>query len=206
MSPQNLYSRACPEPNSGIKLESWLLTNAQRLAITAAARKVLCSSSRPRLHNCICVRSYTRSLAAIVGQQVAAATGTLLAQQEAKEAPVNGSAQEEAKDEEALSLQAAGATRGTRISQAAEEPVADTMPPAADGPPAVELHADASNIPPPRGLQWPPPPPYEHTVKELGAQPTLAASGLPPCDFRRGGRAIPCNRRVIPCNIRRKGV
>ena len=27
-----------------------------------------------------------------------------------------------------------------------------------------------------------------------------------PCNIRRGGRAIPCNWRVIPCNIRRKGV
>ena len=27
-----------------------------------------------------------------------------------------------------------------------------------------------------------------------------------PCNIRRGGRAIPCNWRVIPCKIRRKGV
>ena len=42
-------------------------------------------------------------------------------------------------------------------------------------------------------------------VGKPGSSKTLAIQvGDRPCDIRRGGRGVPCNCRVIPCNIRRK--
>jgi hypothetical protein len=41
-------------------------------------------------------------------------------------------------------------------------------------PPEVEVHQNTTNIPKPLLLQWPPKPPYDHTVKELGTFKTAA--------------------------------
>ena len=42
-------------------------------------------------------------------------------------------------------------------------------------------------------------------MAQMASELQTEVSGLP-CDRRREGRAIPCNRKAIPCNIRRKGV